>query len=674
MPSLNEIRAGSAFVEISTRDSKLVAGLAKSARDIEKFGAAVRGIGLGVGLAGSAILAPLIYSAKQYAEHGENLSKNSAKTGASVEALSTLGYAASQTGTDADALTMGFAKMSKTLVAAAQGSMEAEQSLAMLGLSITDLKSMTQEDRFKLFADRIAAIQDPAERAAAAMKIFGRGGAELLPLLNQGSAGIEAMQAHARALGSEWSGADADAARTFAQTLKDLWTVAQNVTYSIGSAVAPAFSAMAKVITGGLLSARNWINEHKELFAIVAGGAAVLAVAGAAFVTLGTAIQVGGFALAGIGSALGIAVAAVGAIISPIGLVIGAIVGAGVALYEFTDIGASIGGIFVDIFKDIWTAIKFVFENTSTLAEAWGAAMTEAGLFVLQAWANISNSLTNLWITAKGYAVEIWTGIGSAIVGAAYGASDAFLKIWAATMHAWGSLVNATAETIQGVFLRTAQSQRDADIAQVKAQYEAPGSKMTPEDATKAITAINNTYDKYAGGQTQSNAKQDDAELDAKLAEIKKVADTRKQYLDDLRAKQAAAGAAETATARAENDKQLADAEATYKAAREAYEKEQKAKHGGGGNLLDNLADQFKSMIPPELLKKLEDLKAAGAGGDFTNTSKITASGTFNASAAFGFGGGDQVAKNTQKTAENTQSMYEQLRALNQKSGLLIFQ
>lgn len=721
MPSLNEIRAGSAFVEISTRDSKLVAGLAKSARDIEKFGAAVRGIGLGVGLAGSAILAPLTYAAKQYAETGDKLAKGSKRTGVDVEALSTLGYAASQSGTDIDSLEKGLGKMSKLLTEAAAGSREAEQSLADLGLSFADLKGLTQDDRFKLFAERIAQIKDPAQRSADAMKIFGKGAADLLPLLLEGADGIDTLQKRARMLGQEWSGADAAAAEEFGDRVDDMGKTLKAVVVSIGSAVAPVFRTLAAAITGGAIAARNWIRDHQQLFAIVAGGAAVLAVAGAAFVTLGTAIQVGGFALAGIGSALGIVVAAVGAIVSPIGLVVGGLALAGAAFLKFTDIGQAVGALIQGVFKDIWTSIKFVFNNTSTLSEAWGVAMTEAGFFVLRGWAIVKGGLVGMWISLGGSAAEIWYGIESTIISAAYRASDAFLKIWEMAIHAWRSMIASAADFSTNAFIRlearrtigirfkddqvidpatlkqmaqlglgegASLKERQADLAkrfgptldpkimEKQGWFEDPKNFINPR--TLSHSDIEDLIREYSDKQVESNTQSASADEDAayrkKLDALKKEADDRKAYLDQMRDSAKAAREKETAEAIAENDKQLADAEATYKAAREAYEKEQKAKHGGGGNLLDNLADQFKSMIPPELLKKLEDLKAAGEGGDFTNTSKITASGTFNASAAFGFGGGDQVAKNTQKTAENTQSMYEQLRALNQKSGLLIFQ
>ena len=57
----------------------------------------------------------------QSAEHGEQLSRAHARTGMSVESLSTLGYAAQQAGVDFDTLQGSIGKMNKTLVEADRG-------------------------------------------------------------------------------------------------------------------------------------------------------------------------------------------------------------------------------------------------------------------------------------------------------------------------------------------------------------------------------------------------------------------------------------------------------------------------------------------------------------------------------------------------------------------------
>src|SRR5271154_4919335 len=155
--SAHDIAAGKAYVEIGTRDSALVAGLNKAARQIQNFGKSIRGIGLQAAGAGGALFGPLAAAGASFASHGEELSRNSEKTGISVTDFSTLGYAAQQTGTDVDTLTLAISKMSRTLVEAERGSAQANKALFSLGLTTSELTSKSPDEKFKAIATAIAA-------------------------------------------------------------------------------------------------------------------------------------------------------------------------------------------------------------------------------------------------------------------------------------------------------------------------------------------------------------------------------------------------------------------------------------------------------------------------------------------------------------------------------------
>ena len=69
------------------------------------------------------------------------------------------------------------------LTEAAKGSDHARDTLFQLGLSMADLRKLSPEDQFTLIADRLSKVENTTRRAALAMEIFGRGGTELLPML-----------------------------------------------------------------------------------------------------------------------------------------------------------------------------------------------------------------------------------------------------------------------------------------------------------------------------------------------------------------------------------------------------------------------------------------------------------------------------------------------------------
>ncbi|MFM7836229.1 MAG: hypothetical protein ACKPJD_30910, partial [Planctomycetaceae bacterium] len=204
-----------AFVELFADDTKLVRGLRAAERRLKAFGESVQSIGKKTMGLGAAIVGPIVAAAAAFNEAGSRLDDMSQRTGISVEALSELGYAAQLSGSDLETLEGGVRKMQKFLASAAEGSAGATQALAALGLTVAELQGLSPDQQFEKLADRIAKISDPAMRTAAAMEIFGKTGTNLLPLMQNGAAGIQAFRQEAQQLGLVMSTEDAQAAAAF---------------------------------------------------------------------------------------------------------------------------------------------------------------------------------------------------------------------------------------------------------------------------------------------------------------------------------------------------------------------------------------------------------------------------------------------------------------------------
>jgi len=131
---------------------------------------------------GAVVAAPMVAASKVFSDMGDSIAKMSARTGIGVESLSELGYAAEMSGTSMESFEKSVRTMQKTLVAAAGGSAAAVGALRKLGLTAADLDGLSPEQQFKLIADQLSKIEDPAARAVVAMDIFGKSGAELLPI------------------------------------------------------------------------------------------------------------------------------------------------------------------------------------------------------------------------------------------------------------------------------------------------------------------------------------------------------------------------------------------------------------------------------------------------------------------------------------------------------------
>lgn len=110
--------------------------------------------------------------------------KLSRSLGVSYEELRALQLAADLSGASSEQLATAFTRAQVTIAKAGQGSKESVAALRTLGLAVDDLAGKSVTEQFAAIASAITRIQDPAQRAAAAVAIFGRSGAELLPVFS----------------------------------------------------------------------------------------------------------------------------------------------------------------------------------------------------------------------------------------------------------------------------------------------------------------------------------------------------------------------------------------------------------------------------------------------------------------------------------------------------------
>jgi hypothetical protein len=122
---------------------------------------------------------------------GGRLTDLSSRTGESAGNLLVLERAFTNTGVSAEAVGSSMNKLQKFMTDAAQGGATQSESMQRLGLTMGDLAGKTPTEQMAVFAKQISGIQDPAQRAEAAMSIFGKSGGELLPILNNFSGEIE---------------------------------------------------------------------------------------------------------------------------------------------------------------------------------------------------------------------------------------------------------------------------------------------------------------------------------------------------------------------------------------------------------------------------------------------------------------------------------------------------
>lgn len=131
-------------------------------------------------------------------EFASALVKVSAQTGLSIDAIQRLQFIASQTTVSFDSITRAVNLLQRELV---NGGASAQKALGQLGISLHEIDQLSPDQQFGRIAQGISAIEDPAKRTAVAMDLFGRRGADLLPILTQTGAQMDELNERFKQLG-----------------------------------------------------------------------------------------------------------------------------------------------------------------------------------------------------------------------------------------------------------------------------------------------------------------------------------------------------------------------------------------------------------------------------------------------------------------------------------------
>lgn len=250
-------------------------------------------LGVGVSLAGIGAMI------KSSIDSADALDEMAQRTGIAVESLSLLVPAAELSAVSTEKFEAGLKKLATGMLEAATGSETSAQKFGALGVAVQNQDGTLRDSEQVLLdlADRFKAMPDGAEKAALAVDIFGKAGAEMIPFLNQGRDGIGALKQEAAELGLQLSADTAAQAGNFNDALDKLKLATQSIGNQIIASLLPALNDMA----GGMVESAK---QGGTLRVILDGVVLVLktlalgvATVGKAFVALGEAIG-GGVAAA----------------------------------------------------------------------------------------------------------------------------------------------------------------------------------------------------------------------------------------------------------------------------------------------------------------------------------------------------------------------------------------
>lgn len=261
-----------------------------------------------------------------------------------------------------DGMTASMAKLSK-------GIAEGNTAFQVLGVRTKNADGSLRSTKDVLYdtADAFAGIKDGAGKTALAMDIFGKSGAELLPMLNGGADGLREMAEMAEKLGLVIDKDTGEAADRFNDTLDLLGMSGKGVASQLAAQLLPTLNSLA----GGLLDnvtkgdalkrTADFLGTGlKLLYTVIAGGIQVVATLGQGFGALGAAI-------------------------------------AAVLRGDFSQAKTVIGD-FMDVAKKDWTA---TIANIGSVWDGSAAKTAEAGAKVVKAQREMSQAAKDAEAAAK---------------------------------------------------------------------------------------------------------------------------------------------------------------------------------------------------------------------------------------------------------------------------------
>lgn len=229
------------------------------------------------------------------AHRGNEMAKASEKIGIGVEALEELAHAADLSDVGFEGLVQGIGFLNRGLLEAQKAGSEESETFKKLGVAAKDAhgKMRPTEDVLGDLADKFAAMPNDGKRSALAMKIFGRAGKDMIPLLKEGRDGIAEMRKEARDMGLVMSEKTTKEAERFSDALTKVKASFQGLANQIferfGTQMADVVEEFAEFIQ--IIGQRQEFKDFVDGLLEVSKIALKVAVGvGKAFGAIGTAI------------------------------------------------------------------------------------------------------------------------------------------------------------------------------------------------------------------------------------------------------------------------------------------------------------------------------------------------------------------------------------------------
>lgn len=222
------------FMSAIKQSEDAVKNFKKSSEEAgNKFGDSFKSMSI----ASTALGAALLATSHQVMQFADEISDIATAHQEAISGVLGLAAALQANGGKAESVGRLFLEMSKNIDAANSGNLKTAQSFQNLGVSISDLGSLSESDIRGKLIKGIADIKDPAERAAKAFEMFGKAatGVDFIKLAQDLDEQTAKYAAHE------------DALKTAGDAYDKLGQIAMDIKVAFAEAFKPAFDAITKL-------------------------------------------------------------------------------------------------------------------------------------------------------------------------------------------------------------------------------------------------------------------------------------------------------------------------------------------------------------------------------------------------------------------------------------------
>jgi hypothetical protein len=222
--------------ETESQASKSHGGIAGSLGGI---GAAAAGIATGLAVAGAAAIGFGLKSADEFSKVGGEVLKLQRFTGGTAEDMSKLRFAGEESGVGVDQLANALKFLGKNIETK-------PAEFAKFGIAIKDSKgnALSMSDVMLNTADAFSKLQNGPEKTAMALKIFGKAGTDMIPMLNKGRDGLTELMGEAQKYGLVLTGSNLDAVKKATMGHRQMDAAMSGLQVTIGQYVLPVVATL----------------------------------------------------------------------------------------------------------------------------------------------------------------------------------------------------------------------------------------------------------------------------------------------------------------------------------------------------------------------------------------------------------------------------------------------